>query len=228
VGDEVAARSLIDESLAVARAADSQVGMLMTLNLRADLDGHLGDFAGIVRSSEQALAIARESGDRDLLSAHLHRLAFALYQVGDRERARICAEEAIELHREGGRVAAGAAAVLTACALDEGRWEAARELSTELLAGMYGAWFGRRTLLVILARCAAARGDLERAARIGAAAEHFASGLVVAPADRRALDDVAGAAREALGTAAFEAARERGGTMSIEEALADAIMTGPG
>jgi tetratricopeptide (TPR) repeat protein len=225
-GDNEAARALIDEALVVAQATQSSVGMLMTLSVQGALEGNVGDFGSAATRYQQAVQIARESGDRDLLGAHLSALGLALYQTGDRDRARVYAEEANEISRESGNRIWGGALALMACALDEGPAITGHDLSTDLSPLLGVGWMGRLRL-VVLARYAAAVGDLERAATLAAAAENVAYGATIAPVDRAALDDVAAQARAVLSPEEYEAATTRGRSMSIEESYTDGATPTP-
>jgi tetratricopeptide (TPR) repeat protein len=124
--------------------------MLITLSAQGALEGGVGDFGSAATRYQQAVEIVRESGDRDLLGAHLSALGLALYQTGDRERARVYAEEANEISRESGNRIWGAALALIACALDEGRALTRHDLSTDLSPLLGVEWMGR-LLLVVLA-----------------------------------------------------------------------------
>ena len=75
------------------------------------------------------------------------------------------------------------------------------------------------------AALAVAEGDHERAARLLAAAERLRGEMGTRASPREGADpvDLAGAARAALGEAAFGAAREAGSAMSHEQAVAYAL-----
>ena len=225
VGHDETRSALIEEALAVARAVDSRVGMLMVLSINADIEAGRGNLASAVTMHQEAIALARESGDRDLLGNHLAYLAVTSYLLGERDRARACAEESMQIFRDSGSTLwFGAAATLLACDLDLGRLDGARQVAAELRSGHIKAhsWHWRSGLL-ILARCAAAQGDLERAATLVGAASYAG---VIGLRDRQLLDEVEAVTRQGLSTEAFETARDRGQQMSVDEAMNEAVMVG--
>src|SRR5207249_753697 len=79
-----------------------------------------------------------------------------------------------------------------------------------------------------LAAVAVAQGQAERAARLAGAAEGLreAMGAPLPPADRAEHERSVGAARTALGEAAFASAWAEGRTLSLEAAVAFALVEG--
>lgn len=192
-----------------------------------------GDYPQAQVASAEALAIARQRGDRyDIVAAMAHQGETALAQ-GDLTLARGVVVEAVDLSR------AGAPFLFSAIALRlrgeicyaEGDYAEAEALLRESLAHAQ-ADYATRALTVSLATLAgyvaaeAERGasDRLRGARILAAvaAYHEAAGLAYSKAKREQLEQQMRVARQALGSAAWDDAWTAGRQLTLDEAVAEA------
>jgi non-specific serine/threonine protein kinase len=111
---------------------------------------------------EEALSIAREHGDRDWIFRALRCNAFATAWLGEPARALACADEAIATSRGSPREAL-ALAVKGEVLRAAGRYAEALEASEAALRALEdGPNANRAPILLEVARCALALGDLQR------------------------------------------------------------------
>ena len=199
--DFPAARTLLEESLALSRALDDRSGLARTLNNLGSLAIEQGDYPSAQALYEESLALWREIGDRRGAAGLLGNLALVAMERGDLPAARTLAQEALSLSREvgdQGRVA-DALSILGNLACDQGDLANAWTLNQESLA--IGRELGDRdciaTALTSLAAVALLRGELDDARSL------YGEGLGI----RRELGDRLGIARALEGAAALAAAR---------------------
>jgi non-specific serine/threonine protein kinase len=228
-GDFGAAARLIDESLALVRGTGDRWALALALRGRGVAAAGAGDDAQVVAAYEESLEHARAVGDRWLMTPAFNRLGEVAHHGGDYPRARRLYEQGLALARElGNRVGiAWSLEHLGELALDEGDHARALALFLEPIS----MWRDASSVspqgasaLEHLASVAVAFGELERAARLIAAARNLAGGV-----DDRYLSVDAGrterdlaALRSRLGPAAFEEAWAEGAAMTLDEALAEA------
>lgn len=201
-GDVTRMTALSEQSLALYRRLDDQVGIAAVLGNLGCMADEQGDYARAAALLEENLAARRALGAPVPIAIALGNLAVTLYNQGERERARALFDEGLALHRQLGdtRGVAMTLGNLGEMARDEGdlvRAAALIEASLALHRDL-GDRRGIATALHELAEIALALGDAPRAAALGQESlDSF-----------RALGDRRGAA-EAL-RALGEMAREQG------------------
>jgi predicted ATPase/class 3 adenylate cyclase len=160
-------RELADEALEVLSGVDHPDTRFEAFITRSLVGGWVGDFEDSERFQQKALAVARESGRKDLETTAVQAIALSRLHRLDVEEARPLVDRALELAEESGSVQARAEA-LTALGmyhkirdeLDES--EAAAQEVLELYREMDNR-VGVASMLKSLGRVAHARGDLEAA-----------------------------------------------------------------
>ena len=134
--DYSAARTLLEQSLALSRALDHRKGIALALNNLGAVAIEQGDHPAARALYEESLALLRELGDRPVAAGVLGNLAMVAYECGDLDAARTLSRESLALSRElgdQGRVA-DALNTLGNVACDLGDFTAAWALSQESLA----------------------------------------------------------------------------------------------
>jgi len=153
---------------------------------------------------------------------------------GDTAAARTLIEESLALRRELGdkHGIAWSLIVRGVVARDEGDLAAAHAYLADALALAREIGFrqGIANCLLLLAGLARMGSKPARATRLlgAAAAVREAIAFALPPADRAEHDADAAALRDALGEDAFEAAWSAGRAMSLDEAIADAVLVSEG
>jgi len=235
-GNLVNARALEDESVALLRDLGDRWCLALALNAQGLVAAMQNDQAAAYCAFEESIGIFRALRDHWSVAVPLANLSAVAYRRGDYATARTLSAESLTFARETeNRVgAADAFCVLGLLALDQGDHEAARARFGEGLAiwGRIGEKRKIHWMLEAFARLAASEKELDRAARLFAAAAGFqeADGPFPLPfevADRwdhMARDGV----RTALGAKAFGAAWAEGRAMVLERAIGYALRESPG
>jgi tetratricopeptide (TPR) repeat protein len=185
---------------------------------RATARGHL----------EEALALARELGNKRQLAAALNGLAQVHRVEGDLDTAEPLYEQMLALARELGdrEIIAIGLLNLAMVSIGRGAGDRARGMLLEVLAMAeeIGSKPAGESLLEVSAGLGAMREQWERAARFFGAAEAQTgqTGLHRDPADEAFLAPLIAKAREALGAAEFAAAESAGRALAYDEAMAEA------
>jgi tetratricopeptide (TPR) repeat protein len=176
---------------------------------------------------EEASAVARGKSDSDSLSGALNGMAEIHRAAGDFAEAQVLYEEAIALHRTQGNprgiaVTLGnlACLLIEAGELDRARAALAESQALALAIGSKGTV---ECQLDFVAAFAAATASHSIAARIhGAAlARMHDSGTRSEPVDEAFTSGWIARSREAMGSAAFDAAEAEGKALSYEAAVAE-------
>ena len=131
--DYPAARSLLEESLAISRDLGDRGGIASSLNNLGNVAIEQGDYPTARTLYEESLSIRRELGDRRNIAAVLGNLGIIAYEQGDLTASRALSEEALTISRElgdQGRVA-DALNNLGNVAFDQGDIAAARALNEQ-------------------------------------------------------------------------------------------------
>src|SRR5215211_2791044 len=160
-------RELLDEALEVLADVEHPDTRFEAFIARSLLGGWVGDFEESERFQEKALAVARESGRKDLETKAVEAIAMSRLHRLDVDEARPLVDRALELAEQSGSVLARVQA-LSALGmyhkirdeLDEA--EAAGREALELYREMDNR-VGVASMLKSLGRIAHARGDLEAA-----------------------------------------------------------------
>jgi tetratricopeptide (TPR) repeat protein len=216
--------------LALPQAAARTTQRAQALDLAGALALNQGDYAPARALKEEALSILRETGDAERLAyALLHMGHLIGYAQGDLYAAQDVYQEGLELfqaqsHAEG---TAHALANLATVAILLGDYVAAQPLAIDSLRRYRALGFVYDMALSLgrEAGIAAGIGQPERALRLaGASAAHCDRIGVSQPAVFRQRGELMIArARQALSPATQEALWAEGQTMTLEQAVADAL-----
>jgi tetratricopeptide (TPR) repeat protein len=219
------------DAAAVLRAAGDVVGAADALILAGVASLRIGD-------TEQAVSLLQEShdlyesvGDEQGSAQALVFLGGIPLGLGEVERAEGYFERGLRLARRSGNPLSLYVALYHMALAAQGKGEydrAGRYYSEALMVGKFTKDRPHVALAIVgLAECVVTQGSPDRAARLFGAAEAVFSSVGMsfrplhasAPFHDRYLD----LARKALGPEAFEAARAEGRTMTLEEAVAEAL-----
>ncbi|HEX8221003.1 MAG TPA: tetratricopeptide repeat protein [Chloroflexia bacterium] len=215
------------ESIGSKWNAAASIGFMGTLGL---YQGKLEQASALLRKS---IAQLRELGEQWYVALELGSLCHTVRRQGDLEQAEAIANESIAIFREAGDRRGMDIALL--CLADIARYRGefgrARGLYREALEGL--TKMGDRHFiglnLLSLAFLGVAEGEPERAARTFGAVEALrerAGSIMVAPADWEEYERAVATLRSELGEQALRAAWERGRSMSVEQAIDDALSEG--
>ena len=227
-GDLRQTRALGEESLTLCRATGDREGLSIALTLLGFLAVQQGRIEEAAALGEEALAVSRELGNEWMLARALSCLGQVAYFQMEYDRAQTFFEECLLLNQRSGSLSHAAISMLYLghVADEQGnldgalaRYREALRLSREL-----GDKLRIERELTAIATIFAARGAMERATRLLAAAATLRQtlGSHQHPLDRDAAADAEQSARDALGDdyARIEA---EGRAMPLETALADAL-----
>jgi non-specific serine/threonine protein kinase len=246
-GDEDTARGLLEESLAISRRWGYKQRSARALNDLGILAANQGDNPAARAMWEESLGLCGELNDKRGAALALGNLGYLSLTEGDPATALPLLEESLSLLRELGEkssIATGLGNVGIG-ALQQADYAAARALLNETLA-LCLELEDKSLAAQILAALASvempgtilpeerhdpaavrgaeqkATGDPVRAATLlGAAAALLESiGAALDPMENRIYEQAAAAARALLGDEAFEAARQAGRAMTMEQATA--------
>jgi predicted ATPase/DNA-binding XRE family transcriptional regulator len=221
---------LVEEAIAEARAADDEE----TLNFLIIQRGYAATFRGDLDTAEESLsrtlAVMRDRGGRWGAAPVLNALAQVALSRGDFERAMGFLHEGESLSRETEDAFMLATnlniqATISQLEGDEERTAAVLRESVALSSALRDNWalvYG----LVGLAGITARHGAPERAARLFGAAEAMgeaASVTIAFPPARALYEQDLTAVRAQLDAETFEASWEEGRTMTVKEAVAEAL-----
>ncbi len=226
-GDYDAAASLLEESLALARAVGDPLATAKALYLLGNVAEDLDDLDGVEARYEEALALFREVRDPWWVPFTVSSLGRAARKRSDHGRARALHEEALTLWRGQGNAwgVAWATTALAEVAADEGNAGRAATLFREgvRLHAELGELSGVYYCLLGLGQLAVYGGQAKEATRLLGAAEALreARGLALQADHREPHDRCVAAARFALGDEAFAAAWAAGRALSIDQASAE-------
>ncbi|HXM57797.1 MAG TPA: tetratricopeptide repeat protein [Candidatus Dormibacteraeota bacterium] len=227
LGQHEASLALFEEAVALMRELDDLPELataLMHLGVAVSRDGHT---ARAIALYEEALAIYRGLDDALGTAMCLVNLGNQTRQRGDVALGRARIEEAAAIARRLDAPFHLAAALegLSSAAWAAGDVPASGAYARESLAefARVGQRPGVAVALRDLARVAGAAGEAVRSARLyGAAAAICPIELAPDKDEYRSHEPVLASLRQALGEDGFEAAREAGGRLSLEQAAAEA------
>src|SRR5512135_1131318 len=184
----------------------------------------IGDLAEARRYLDEALVMARESGDPREIAAALNSVAQIARMEGDLETAEPLYREVLEIGRDMPDVASFALLNLAMVAIGRDSPEKAREMLLEVIAicDELDLKPTGQSVIEVASGLAAARGEWERAARFFGAAERQAavSGIHRDPTDEAFLSPLIAKARAALGASAYADAETAGRAMDYASAMA--------
>ncbi len=225
-GNFVRARTLLEESVALARSAGDLSVAGFSLGLIALGELELGDIPASVRRATEGQAAARASAEPWVEGLSLSCLAYVAMHEGDLDRAGRLHEETLELSRRQGDTWAMGIVLFDLALLRviQQRYAEARALCAEGIAlnQEFGDLRGIAWCLGILSGADAAEGHALRAARLRGAMEGLAESVGAPPQvsyhmwiGDRSLDLM----KRNLGDSAVEAAVAEGRSMSLAQAI---------
>jgi predicted ATPase/DNA-binding CsgD family transcriptional regulator len=229
-GDQVLARSQLEESVALWREVGDKQGLAQALRFLSGSFESRGDYAAARPLAEESVKLFREGEDTFGLGITLSRLGITALAQGDYEVARAALEEGVEICRsiEDDWALALALRNLGIGALRESKHEEAVARLAESLGVLKET--GNPLYmqnLELLAAAVSMRGDHRRAAILFGAAEALrdAVGAFVLPLYRAEYDRGLAAARAGLNEATFSAAWSEGRAMTPGEAIEYTLRT---
>ncbi|HVF99949.1 MAG TPA: tetratricopeptide repeat protein [Chloroflexia bacterium] len=225
-GDYSRARALQEESLAIRRELNDRQGMAASLANLGNVAHAQGDFTYARSLHEESLGIARQLGDGWGVATTLNNLGTVAHEQGDLEAARAFFEESLAMRRALGdrRGIAKSLHNIGSVVKDLKAYDDAASRCRESLAiySELGDRTGAAVCLESLAGIASLRGQAQRAALLGGAAEALreALGGPIPTAQQAEHDALVAAARRQLGEVAFAQAWKKGRGLTLEEAIA--------
>ena len=232
-GDHSAARSLLEESLAMGQEVADTACIARSLQLLGLVAYGQLDYPGAMAFLEESLTLARQSGDRVRVYGVLENLADVAWAQRDFERMRALHAEALALKRGHGDKHGIAYSLRCLGDLEriEGQYDRATELYMESLT-LVRELEDRLCIcrsLDGLALVASAQGLAEAAARLFGVAEatREAVGFALSPDHRAEYDRGLATVRAALGPEALAAVWSKVRTVPLEQAIAYALERRP-
>ncbi len=228
-GERSLARTRAEEALALHRILGDAWGTAESLLWLGSAVADLGESREAQVLFDESRVLFGELGDERHAAFATRMLAWMHDELGDRQRARAVHEENLEraraLHDRG--LEATTLGALASYAVDEGRVDDARSLSTESLR-IYAELGSRSGIAHQLFRCAGAlaiAGKGRAATRLLACAEALYEQMGTAMLPHLAAENeiTLTAIREQLDEAAFAEAWEEGRTLTADEAVASVL-----
>ena len=232
-GEYERAQPLFEESRREALASGDDSALSTSLIRLGVLAYSVADIARARGYWEEGLAVERRRGNPSAVASLLNNLGFLAVVDGDHARATELSEESMAICKTLGdkRGVSSPLLNLSLVALDSGDHPRAHELLCEAatLRAELGDRLGLIECLESLGRVAAAAGEDECAAQSLGAGEALRATLraPLSPAERETQAPVLTALRERLGDLLFEDAWARGGRLSLEQAVAQAVAARP-
>ncbi len=230
--DIPAAAAHLAASLALFRTLGDVPGVAGALNSLGIVTAHGGNLAGAQALNEESLALRRTLGDRLGIAVTLNSLGEIARRRDNQDRAQALYTESLALYRAAGDNFGSGVLLhnLGEVALQQGDHPRAASYFREslLLHQALGNTFSIAYQIVGLAGVAALAGSpaaAVRAARLFGAAEALftAIGARIDPTDRPNHERNVAAARAHLDAATFDAAHAAGLTLTLAEAIAEAL-----
>ncbi len=224
-GDINSARGLFENSIEMGRALEDKLIVSKAMGNLASFMLGVNEFKQAKALFEQCLVMDRELGDRSRIAYSLGGLADVFYSLGDIDKGIEYYEQSLALHRElGDRRSIGITLNnLGELAQLQGDLEKAEDLYKQSMAVVReidDRWLTVHVLMT-MGSLAAIQNRQERAVRLLAAVDALRRKIEF-EFQAHTLADYEQAvqrAREALAAERFEAAWQRGSTMSLEEAV---------
>jgi predicted ATPase/DNA-binding CsgD family transcriptional regulator len=223
------ARSLFDQSLAIARELDDRWTIAWALHGLGRVAYFENDPTSTRSLARESLLIAEELGDAWLIAYALHLLGIAAYIEGDFATSRGYYERSLAMrreigYREGIAVLLG---LLGIVAVREREFARAHALFSEALSTMRGllSEWGLSVNVAMFAGLAGAQGQLIDAVRLAGASavlrQSWQTPLI--PLIESVVDEGLARARQVLEPATYAAAWAEGQAMSLEQSLTAAL-----
>jgi DNA-binding CsgD family transcriptional regulator len=226
-GDLPAALARSDEAVALGRATGDPHLLASALSNRSTFNGEAGDLPAAYADQQEVLALARASGDNYVLVITLVNLGIDQVGAGEFQAAVACLREALGVAEAHGyrHLAAGVAVNLGFAYLMDGDRARARRPLIGVLDTARATGEKTYVHVALLGLAVAVGGDPAVAATLHGAAEnqYERAGQAFDAIDvgLRASDHAR--LLDALGEAAFDAARQRGRTLSQADAVTLAL-----
>jgi non-specific serine/threonine protein kinase len=230
--DLAAATRHCRRGLAMSRRLRDSRGIVEALQQLAQISFDMNDLPGARRRLAGAIEIARLVDDAPLLAHCLRRLGQVALVEERWGEAESLLTQALQLARkaEDAEAAAVTSMVLGRLHIRQGRLELAERVAADGLVGLRGHGSPRQTahLLETLAAAAAARGDIERPARLaGAAAATFDHAGAGRPVGGPLHAPVVALWQSAVSTEQGQRAWSEGHAMDLHEAISYALHEEP-
>jgi predicted ATPase/class 3 adenylate cyclase/DNA-binding CsgD family transcriptional regulator len=229
-GDLPGALDMVDEAVALARSAGNPHLLTTALGHRAAFKGEAGHLDTASADQQEVLTLARASGDNYTLVIALMNLGIDQVETGELRAGAEYLQEALRVAEVHGYQlpAAGAAVNLGFTFLIEGDTASARPLLGSVLDTARAS--GEKTFVhvaILGLALAGAEGDPGVAAILHGAADHLyeQAGQAFDAIDMRLRASDHARLRDTLGQAAFDAACQRGRTLTQADAIALALST---
>jgi predicted ATPase/transcriptional regulator with XRE-family HTH domain len=228
-GDEAAAGNWLEQAVELGRAVNDPRTVANALNSLGVMALGQGDLALAEARLAESLALMREVGKSRDVASVLTNLGIVTYMQGDLERAEVVFAEALAISRQVGDrdLIATNLANLSSVSLRQSEVARAEALAREALALYWELGDPRRCAVGLegLAGTAGMAGQGARAARLlgAAAALREALGTPQPAQEQGDTEQETAAARATLGAAAWAAAFAEGRTLSLEQAVAEAL-----
>jgi non-specific serine/threonine protein kinase len=226
--DATAAHSPADAALRIAQELGDPRALSWALTLRARISYFAGDAATVRRLADQSLTAAHEAGDEWLTAWALHIHALAAHISADYSGARVYYEQSLAIRQRLGHLEGiGMCHMLIGMvAYSEGAYEAALGPSRESLRILRQV--GQHIVhnaLATFAGLAARLGQPHRAARLAGAIAAYRDLINVTPIPlaQEIVTQVPALTQQAIGSADFDQAWAEGQSLSIDEAIEEAL-----
>jgi predicted ATPase len=232
-GDYETARACYEESLAIQRELGARPGIAGSLNGLGQMAYCQADFKAAWEFFQESLTLARDLGSKSGVAEALQYLGKVARQAGDHHAAWALLHESTEIRRELGekRGIAWILKDLAGVAWCQGEYETAHSLLVESLTFWSGLGdrVGIMVCLESLGVVACCQGQPGRAIPLFGAAQALrnSNNHRHPPPEQAEYDRHLTAARAQLGEDAFAAAWEAGQSMTLDEAVADALGQAP-
>jgi predicted ATPase/DNA-binding CsgD family transcriptional regulator len=229
-GNYASAVTSFEESLALFRELGQQQDIALVLSGLGLAVMYLGEYERATAFCEESLALSRELGEPHAIASWLTNLGMVMRARGDAQRAKELCEESLAMRRallyKGG--CAHTLTVLGRIALDQGEYERSTACYQESLTLRQetGEKEGIATALEGLAAVTGMQGQPVCAARLSGAASSLRTllGAPLPPIDRHSYEQTVAALRAQLDEPTFLNAWTEGQAMTLEEAIAEAVL----
>jgi predicted ATPase len=224
-GDWRAARPLVAEGVALFREMGHLSATADALRVMSMVADAAGDLATAWRLCHESLALMRQLRTPFGIANSLREVGHVALRRQEWDAAQIAFDECLSLYQEMSSTINIFATLrdlgLVACGRQD--WAAARAMLEQCLARSQNVDFLGLTVgaLATMAEVVAGEGEAERGARLLGAAEALGEPIDRGwwPYNQEAYERAVAALRDALGEAAFEAARAAGRTLTLDQAI---------
>jgi tetratricopeptide (TPR) repeat protein len=229
LNDYAGAEPYLQESLVLFRRLEDRRGVAATLNSLGVIAFSQNLYGRAIRLLEESLSLRRQLEDSYSLSTPLNNLGLVALAQEEHKAARDYFAEALALDRASGDAMGVAVSLsnLAAAMLEEGLNEEAQAYFEEclLLFQELGDQEGSAECLEGLATTMIQQENVKQATRLWGAAEALRERIhaPVHPAEKPRYDRTKAAIEARLGEAAFAAAWSEGRTMSLAQAVGEAL-----